>query len=498
LAQALPPHLLTQAMANILPVSELSSYRSGWTIKAKVMRRHAVRSWDKNGKKGKVFDCELADVKGTEIKATWFNEAADKFNFLTEGKVYTFHRGQVKVANKKFNQLKHQYELAFNADAVITEVAEEADFQNLQHQYSFTELRELRSKALPCVVDICVVVKDQFPPRELKQQPKEDGSPAEPRFLHKFVTVDASEHSLEVAVFGEKREEDYKGKCLVVKRMGVKEYQGGRSGATDWSSILLDPESVAQVAPLRAWWTASGESAVVQSLSAAGGAGSSAPTTDGSFVELEEAVKPLQVDQSIYWRTQAYLSRVRTEKKDGVKLDLAYDACPNCNKKVLNNKCEKCDKMVQPNKRFLLQSLQFEDEYSTKWASAFDEAGKVLLNMTATDIDNLKHSPELQNKLQPLQYGTLWNLRLKTRMEVYEGMPKSKTSVIGVDPVSAAEAGQKVLQTLQGLYGGLSPDQQAAVKELLDGPTSLKELNGGHSFPAAWSEDFQRLQAIAA
>ena len=46
---------------------------------------------------------------------------------------------------------------------------------------------------------------------------------------------------------------------------------------------------------------------------------------------------------------------------------------------------------------------RFEDEYSTKWASAFDEAGRVLLQMTAEDLDNIKFSPELPNKLQPLQ-----------------------------------------------------------------------------------------------
>jgi replication factor A1 len=492
-------------MTSFLPISELSSYRSGWTIKAKVMRRAPTRSFNTNGKQGKVFDCELVDLKGTEIKASWFNEAAEKFNFLTEGKVYTFHRGQVKVANKRYNQLKHQYELNFNADAVIAEVAEEAAFENIQHTYTFTELRELRSKVLPCTVDLCVMVKEQSPIRELP--PKADSNPSEilrqaqePRYLHKFICVDASEHSLEVAVFGEKREEDFKGKCLVVKRCGIKEYQGGRGGATDWKNVMLDPE-LPQVAQLRAWWTASGESVAVQSLSMSGALGSAGTATDGSFVEMDEAAKPLQVDQSIYWRTQAYLSRVRTEKKDGQKLDLTYDACPlsQCNnKKVMNNSCEKCGKTVQPNKRFLLTSLQFEDEYSTKWANAFDEAGKVLLKMSAADLDNIKQSPELTTKLQPLQYGTLFTLRLKTRIESYEGQPRQKTSVIGVEPVSAAEAGQKALQTLQGLYGGLSPDQQAAVKELLAGPTSLREVNGGHSFPASWNEDFARLQAIAA
>ena len=47
---------------------------------------------------------------------------------------------------------------------------------------------------------------------------------------------------------------------------------------------------------------------------------------------------------------------------------------------------------------------RFEDEYSTKWANAFDEAGKVLLKMSAADLDNIKQSPELTTKLQPLQY----------------------------------------------------------------------------------------------
>ena len=50
-----------------------------------------------------------------------------------------------------------EFDYEYDCECHTPQVAEEeAAFENIQHTYNFTELRELRSKVLPCTVDLCV------------------------------------------------------------------------------------------------------------------------------------------------------------------------------------------------------------------------------------------------------------------------------------------------------------------------------------------------------
>jgi len=59
---------------------------------------------------------DLVDKEGGEIKASFFNDAAQKFGSqLTAGKCYTFKKGKAVVANRSYTQCKNDYELRFEA-----------------------------------------------------------------------------------------------------------------------------------------------------------------------------------------------------------------------------------------------------------------------------------------------------------------------------------------------------------------------------------------------
>ncbi len=63
---------------------------------------------------------------GTQIEGTFFNDAAEHFNNkINENKVYLFSNGSVKIANKKFTQVKNDFCIVFEMSSQITEVEDD-------------------------------------------------------------------------------------------------------------------------------------------------------------------------------------------------------------------------------------------------------------------------------------------------------------------------------------------------------------------------------------
>ena len=94
-----------------MPIKALNTFMRDWIIKARVASdvKNIVTK-----KGGKMMKIELVDQLGTQIEATFFGEAADKFeHVLKKDGVYLFSNGQVKMANKKFTNLKNDFCIIF-------------------------------------------------------------------------------------------------------------------------------------------------------------------------------------------------------------------------------------------------------------------------------------------------------------------------------------------------------------------------------------------------
>ena len=63
---------------------------------------------------------DLMDTDGTLIQASFFNEAAKKYdNILEQNRIYTWSNGSIKLANKRFTSIKNDFCLTFNNNAEI-------------------------------------------------------------------------------------------------------------------------------------------------------------------------------------------------------------------------------------------------------------------------------------------------------------------------------------------------------------------------------------------
>lgn len=83
------------------------------------------------------------DKDGTQIQATFFNDAAEKFDSLIqENKVYLFSNGQVKLAQKKFTSIKNDYSITFDTNADVERVDD--DKAILKQGFCFTNLATIQ------------------------------------------------------------------------------------------------------------------------------------------------------------------------------------------------------------------------------------------------------------------------------------------------------------------------------------------------------------------
>lgn len=63
----------------IMPISSLNPYTNRWTIKARITNKSDIRRWSNAKGEGMLFNIELLDATGGEIRGTFFKENCEKW-----------------------------------------------------------------------------------------------------------------------------------------------------------------------------------------------------------------------------------------------------------------------------------------------------------------------------------------------------------------------------------------------------------------------------------
>ncbi|TNV82843.1 hypothetical protein FGO68_gene14201 [Halteria grandinella] len=125
------------------PIKALSTFNYDWRIKARVVKKHEKRTWKNMKSEGSLLNIEMMDQFGTQIQATFFKDAVDKFDpIIREGGIYLFANGQVKLSNSRYTSIKNDFCLVFDRNAEIIEVA---DDQSIQDQgFTFVTIKDIQ------------------------------------------------------------------------------------------------------------------------------------------------------------------------------------------------------------------------------------------------------------------------------------------------------------------------------------------------------------------
>ena len=453
------------------PIREISTYTGrNWTIKARVTSKSQMRTFANDRGSGKVFSVDLLDKDGGEIKGSFFNASVEKFfDTLEAGKVYTFSKGSVKVANKRFSSSKHNYEITFDSDSVITPSADD-DHSIETVKFSFVKIRDLATRNLPCTIDLIGVVKDFKSVGKIA--PKNGGDELTRRTI---TLVDSSDCAIDITLWQEsatKLDEATLGSkpVIAIKGLSVKEYNGSRTCSSMQQSMIevVVPGETSGVAAtdaakeLVAWWSAGPSVADVFNLSAnqstpAGGLpgseGRGRPHTVTSIADMrEECKRGFFGDKGIYFDIVAKLSFVSTKSKDG-DIPIFYSACTSCNRKLSDdgtNRCFACDKTVSAPKLKYLLRAQFIDHTDQCYLSVFDAQALSILKRPVEDILAAvkEGSTSTPDELKKAYFEKTYQLRVRATAQEFKGEMRPRVTVIAADPVDPVSMGNKLLKKI--------------------------------------------------
>lgn len=236
------------------------------------------------------------------------------------------------------------------------------------------------------LTDILAIVKDCGAVSTIVSK-----STQRPIIKRELTLVDESKFSVRATLWGSMAESfsTNAGNPLVaIKGVKVGDY-GGRSLSVLNSSVLnLEPDTP-EAHRLRGWYNAYGGEAHFENYGAAAGAAGGA--------NRKEILKPIsaikeeglgQNEKPDYISVRGHVCYVRDT--------LSYPACPGegCNKKVTQEgaawRCEKCNRSFPAPEYRYISSLCISDSTDQTWVQAFNEAGEVLMGMTAGELMKIK------------------------------------------------------------------------------------------------------------
>jgi len=369
---------------NIQPIESLSPYIGGrWVIKARVTDKSPVRTWSNARSQGKLFSMTLVDQSGP-IRATVFQEGVDKFyETLVEGNVYTFSKGQIKTANKKFSAVNCEYELSFDKDTEITSVrASDALNKVLPLKvFNFVPIGSLKGKEKGSTLDVIGLITAIQNPQTITTKIgqsliKRNISLADQTAQIDVVVWDILATNWDLPV----------GAVIGIKSARLSEFNGELTLSLGHSSTLERSPPESHIQTLRQWFRSCDGVIQVPNLSLSDGTSSSrGPVQYRNTLEEIPRLGLGRGEKPDYIHVRATITHIKADS-------LMYDACPTCHKKLIPVgmetalRCEKCDKTYSVSEPRYLVALMISDGTSQNWVTVFDEHASKIFGMSAAEM----------------------------------------------------------------------------------------------------------------
>eukprot|EP00899_Mesostigma_viride_P013984 jgi/Mesvir1/22587/Mv05008-RA.1 len=445
----------------VQPIESLNPYFDKWTIKARVTSKGDLRSYKNARGEGQVFSVELTDEQGTQIQATMFREAADKFfELLQLNKVYYITGGKLRMANRNFTNVNNQYEMTLGETSIIEECEDAECVAVPKAVYHLVPIPELglhlpapdAANTYAKLVDVLGVVTSVGNLDEITR--KSDGKSLPKRDV---TIADSSAKTVTVTLWN-KLAEEFEGdvnSVIAIRGVRPSDFNGISLSTVTKSQVILSPDCQEAVA-LREWWEAEGGTAHLEPLSAGmamgGGAqgrgARSAPAVRKSLLELSQHV--VTGDKPEYFNTRAVITFV---KKDA---PLWYNACPTdkCNKKVTDDgsgqfHCEGCQKSFPNFTRRFVTSLLASDYSGGCWLNGFHEQVQTIFHSSANELaDTMAADPkQYEKRIHEALFQDL-SFRVSVRKHEYNGETRQRVTIVAVQPTDPVAESHFLLQEI--------------------------------------------------
>lgn len=445
--------------SHITPIAGLNLYSNRWTIKARLTSKSDIRTWRNAKGEGSLFSMELLDHSGTDIRATCFKEAVDKFYpMLQVGKVYTFTGGRLKVADLKWNTCKSNFEITFDQNSEIHLEDDSGDIQamNYDFTYKIAQLEDLENNKFVDLIAICKSVGE--PVHLISKKSGQELTKCD------VILVDDSEAEICLTFWGEKAQKapsDYADNAvLAIRRARVSDYSGKSLSAGD--AIQVNPD-IPEAQRLRDWWTRTGGNVATRSLTAAsGGAGGK---VDGfserkAIASIKEDGLGFKGDKADWITIKGTLTFLKKDKEGGAW----YPACPNAGEPCKNRYkvsqttdgqwfCDKCQGSFPDCLRRWIFSAVVQDDTASTWISFFNEQAEELLGATADEVYQKSYGQGFDQDAYDSYFAKAiyseWVIRCKIKNETLNDESRVKASAVSMVPVDYVKDSLDMLAAIE-------------------------------------------------
>ncbi|KAF3785823.1 Replication protein A DNA-binding subunit B [Nymphaea thermarum] len=389
------------------PLVSLNPYQGNWTIKVRVTDKGIMRSYKNVRGEGSLFNVELTDEDGTQIRATMFNEAAKKFYPKFElGKVYYISRGTLKLANRQFKTVPNDYEMTLNENSEVEEATGEGicipevkfNFIKIDQLSQYINGREL--------IDAIGVV--QHVSSTLSIRRKSDNKDIPKRDI---TIADESKRTVVVSLWNDHATKVGQelldmvdtAPVVAIKSLKVGDFQGVSLSTVITSTVVINPDT-SEAKKLRSWYDSEGKQS---SMASVGSGMISSKTGSRSMysdrVSLSHIVgdTSLGQDKPAWFSIIGYISFIKPDQT------MWYRACKTCNKKVTETIgsgcwCEGCQKNDAESSLRYIMVVRVTDSSGEAYVSTFNEQAEKIIGCTADELAMIKSEDEksYQSKLK--------------------------------------------------------------------------------------------------
>ncbi|KAF0988305.1 hypothetical protein HZS_5032 [Henneguya salminicola] len=418
----------------IVPIKALTPYQSKWTIRARVIGKANIRTYQNSKGEGKLFSVTFVDesVKKGEIRATAFNEAVDLFYDLLEPKkIFFISAGTLKIANKQFSSCQNEYEMTLNSDSVIKPCFDEVNLP-LQ-KYNFIDISKISQSLKDSLIDLIAVIIEVGPSALINSK-----AGARQLCKRELTISDESLISISLTLWGEDADSEKftdVGTVLAIKAAKVSEFHG-RTLSTISSTVMEKNPDVPQTRKLDEWYRNLPSDTKFTPISDSFPS-STFGNSESSLKVLHEisSMQNICMDKGEIIQVVAMLEQLRAD-------NIIYKACPtpNCNKKLSEEgsnsyRCEKCNRSFNTYSPRLLCNAKIVDATSIQWVTFFNETIEKITASNAKEIDSASQNDrnildEILNRPKFKRF----SFKLKLKLDTFNDETRIRCTCIDARP----------------------------------------------------------------
>lgn len=462
----------------LTPISQLTPYIGGrWQIKARVTTKEAIRKFTNARGEGQLFKIELKDSAGSEMSATFFGRAVDKyFEMIRPNQVYFFQRGSVKAANRRFD--RGDFVISFDENTVVEVADEDQSIPGVS--YNFQKLEDVHRMGKDEAVDVRGIIIDAKEPFMLtirstgKERPK--------RELCLWDSA-AEGGSMALTIWGDQAHEEFKLGTVMYAR-GARISEWNESKTLNFSGHYdLNPDDQQAFALLAAYDAAGRPQGNPKFGGGGGGVGRARETLEEcreADLQLGAQAFPGQSAQASSTFRHSVMATLACISAERVPY---YMSCPElverapragtqatqggseqrrpCNKKSNQDTpgmwtCAAGHQCNQPVARFMLQKIQVLDHSGAMEVSLFDDAGRRIFGCAADELVPLWEDLSREAERDELLKRVAWKrvvLRLRSAKDTFRDEEQIKVTAEEASAVDFAKEGKRLLSEVLAAVG---------------------------------------------